>query len=132
MRVLPGTAGWAQPARDEGMHDNGVVNADIGDGATDFFYPASIFVAEDVAEVGVLDRGPQAFDNVEVCTTETGCADFDDDIPRPCDLWIVDFIKERHFLVFVNSYGFHCTLQFSASALTRGTCKRGSGPYSSQ
>ena len=97
-----------------------------------FFYPASVFVAEDVGEVGVLDRGPLAFDDVEVCTTETGCADFDDDIPRPCDLWIVDFIKGRHFLVFVNSYGFHCTLQFSVSALTRGTCKCGSGHYSSQ
>ena len=67
------------------MQDHGVSDFDVGYTRSYLLDPAGILVAEYVGQqraVRILDRGPLAFDDVDIGAAEPGGTDPDDDVQR--------------------------------------------------
>src|ERR1700722_7213725 len=89
------------------MEDDGVADADIGDGGADLVHPAGVLVAEDVGQRGAHPAVPLAFDDVQVGPAYPGAADLHDDIEGMRDLRFWDLVDDWCLVEFVDSYCFH-------------------------
>lgn len=66
--------------------------------------PTSIFMADGVWEFHIGLFCPLTFENVEICSADSGGTDLDDDIEGRCHFWLFGFLELQVFVVADDSW----------------------------